>query len=150
MAGPKIRDMVEHALIGVDASQKMLDKAKKCTRSVGCGRDPESNGDEDDDRPLYDDLILMDLEQMTVDNTLLLRDTVPDASSSEGFDLIVAADVFVYFGSLENLLSTFSSISTPGSILVFSCEKATILTSHFPLSLFRLRDTQYDAYTSYY
>ena len=36
-----------------------------------------------------------------------------------------AADVLVYFGSLQNLLSTFSSISSPGSLLVFSCEKAT-------------------------
>ena len=29
LAGPKIRNLVEHALIGVDASQKMLKKAKK-------------------------------------------------------------------------------------------------------------------------
>ena len=29
------------------------------------------------------------------------------------------------YSILVNLLSTFSSISTPGSILVFSCEKAT-------------------------
>eukprot|EP01083_Nonionella_stella_P238219 834964_1 len=42
-----------------------------------------------------------------------------------GFDLIVAADVLVYFGSITNLLSTFASISIEGARLVFSCERAT-------------------------
>lgn len=86
LAGPKIRNLVEHALIGVDASQKMLTKAKTCTRSVGCGRTPtkQQNSDDNDGRPLYDDLILMDLEQMTVDNTLRRVTT-----GGDGFDLIV-------------------------------------------------------------
>ena len=40
---------------------------------------------------------------MTVANTL--------GETENGFDLIVAADILVYFGSLEALLKTFASIS---------------------------------------
>lgn len=107
-------------MIGVDASQKMLDKAKDCTRSVGCGILDEK-GEEGDHRPLYDNLLLMDLEAMTVENTL----HHDSRRSPNGFDLIVAADVLVYFGSLDKLFETFSNISIEGSRLIFTCEKAT-------------------------
>jgi predicted TPR repeat methyltransferase len=127
LAGRYLRPMVEHNLVGVDASPKMLDIAAKCTRSVGCGLD-DSNANEidkkKDDRPLYNDLIVMDLEEMTISNTLHRNNHHKDINMT-GFDLIVAADVLVYFGSLENLLKTFATVSEPGAVLVFSCEKAT-------------------------
>merc|ERR1712203_163478 len=36
-----------------------------------------------------------------------------------------AADVFVYFGSLDKVLATFAKLSTKGAKLIFSCERAT-------------------------
>jgi predicted TPR repeat methyltransferase len=42
----------------------------------------------------------MDVEDMTLSNTL-------NGMSQEGFDLIVAADVFVYFGSFGTNISRF-------------------------------------------
>jgi predicted TPR repeat methyltransferase len=58
---------------------------------------------------------------MTVQNTL--QNQIPYAPAA--FDLIVAADVLVYFGSLENLISTFARVSSSGGHLIFSCELAT-------------------------
>jgi predicted TPR repeat methyltransferase len=49
---------------------------------------------------------------MTAHNTL--QNQIPDAPGA--FDLIVAADVLVYFGSLENLISNFAQVSSPGGI----------------------------------
>jgi predicted TPR repeat methyltransferase len=128
LAGRYLRPMVEHSLVGVDASPKMLDIAAKCTLSAGCGLDDNTNEiKKKDDRPLYDDLIVMDLEEMTIANTLYRNKHHNNINDDDmtGFDLIVAADVLVYFGSLENLLKTFATVSEPGAVLVFSCEKAT-------------------------
>ena len=116
------------AMIGVDASRKMLDKAALCTRSSGCGLnvDDDTSKQEDnketDSRPLYDNLLDMDLEDMTMANTLGTGVSAA-ASDSEGFDLVVAADVLVYFGNLDNILRVFASVSQPGAILIFSTEK---------------------------
>lgn len=111
-------------LIGVDASQKMLDIAAKCTVTSGCGLKVD---DRDGGHPLYDGLLVLDLEEMTHGNTL--RQVVGDDNKEVpivGFDLIVAADVLVYFGNLENLLMTFATVSTDdGAALVFTCERAT-------------------------
>ena len=59
---------------------------------------------------------------MTVSNTL--KKVAPTTKAS-GFDLIVAADVLVYFGNLEALMTTFANISIPGALLVVSCERTT-------------------------
>ena len=55
---------------------------------------------------------------MTVVNTL--KD-----DNAKGFELIVAADVLVYFGSLEKLLQVFGEVSLRGAVLVVSCERTT-------------------------
>lgn len=125
LAGRFLRPLVKQKMIGVDASQKMLDIAAKCTLTTGCGLETNSNSgengnDEKDQQPLYDDLLVMDLEAMTVANTL-----GKSSSASSGFDLIVAADVLVYFGSLEKLLHTFQHVSIKGATLVVSCERTT-------------------------
>jgi predicted TPR repeat methyltransferase len=58
---------------------------------------------------------------MTIENTL------DEHPSKTYFDLIVAADVFVYFGTLQRILQVFSDLSNGerSSWLVFSCERAT-------------------------
>jgi len=129
LAGRSLRPRVEQNLIGVDASKKMLDIAAKCTVSSGCGLEMLDRGVDqtvqkgsEKDTALYDGLLVMDLESMSVANTLQHVAPTTDAS---GFDLIVAADVLVYFGSLDNLLRTFAEVSVPGAILVFSCERTT-------------------------
>ena len=128
LAGRVLKPLVADVMIGVDASRKMLDIAAKCTTTSGCGlkgsEKDMDNGDGDGDgdgEALYDDLLVMDLEEITLGNTLH-RMSHEDIS---GFDLIVAADVLVYFGSITKLLKTFASVSTPGAVLVFSCERAT-------------------------
>lgn len=121
LAGRFLRPLVKGLLVGVDASQKMLDIAAKCTATYGCGLKEVANSETNSDQPLYDDLLVMDLEEMTVANTLNRNED----KRLPGFDLIVAADVLVYFGSLSKLLSTFASISVPGAVLIFSCERAT-------------------------
>ena len=121
LAGRYLKPLVENVMIGVDASQKMLDIAAECTTRKGCGlKESGVASDGDKEESLYDDLLVLDLEEMTLKNTL-----TKGGSNVKGFDLIVAADVLVYFGSISNLLQTFANISIPGAGLIFSCERAT-------------------------
>ena len=128
LAGRYLKPLVLDVMIGVDASKKMLDIAEKCTTTQGCGlKKCEKEGcDGDIGEPLYDDLLVLDLEEMSLENTLRTRNMEKKTKSLAGFDLIVAADVLVYFGSISNLMQTFSNISTPGAVLIFSCERATL------------------------
>jgi predicted TPR repeat methyltransferase len=134
LAGRYLRPLVnaeKGRIIGVDASRGMLDIASKCTTSSGCGlenNEGDNNNKAEQDRPLYDALLKMDLEEMTVSNTLhnvVADDPDPDGDTTKAFDLIVAADVLVYFGSLEKLLERFAQLSKKGAHLIFSCELAT-------------------------
>ena len=128
LAGRYLRPLIhtdDGVMIGVDASKKMLDKAATCTLLSGCGLDQEGKQQPSMDgvtvdKPLYESLLQMDLEDMTISNTLQ-----PLQTTTKAFDLIVAADVFVYFGSLDNIIKTFSNISSPSAHLIFSCELAT-------------------------
>lgn len=125
LAGRYLRSLVPNGpIIGVDLSSKMLDKAKRCTSSSGCGlpiKDPsKKEKDVTSTRALYDGLAKMDLEKMTIPK--LIEET--GISNLTGFDIVVAADVLVYFGSLDNLLEVFASISLPGALLILSCEYA--------------------------
>ena len=118
LAGRYLRPLVQDSMVGVDASSKMIDIAEKCTLTTGCGISKEDETKKGSSKPLYDRLLVMDLEDMTVENTL-------GSGKGTGFDLIVAADVHVYFGNLRNVMTTYAKISTPGAVLVFSCERAT-------------------------
>lgn len=126
-------------LVGVDASTKMLEIARKCTATKGCGlqtttaaNKPNENND-DEDPKLYDALIDLNLEEMTLENTLCV---VPLAQRKQqgrhdfGLDLIAADVVFVYFGILETILEIFSGLHTNGSnnagILVLICERTSL------------------------
>ena len=123
LAGRFLRPLVTGPLIGVDASQKMLDIAKKCTLTSGCGIE-ESKESSESSTPLYDGLLAMDLEEMTIANTLQVPG-VTRLNDAVAFDLVVAADVLVYFGRLDAILQTFASVSLPGANLIFSCERAS-------------------------
>jgi len=122
LAGRHLRPLMSEdgVMIGVDASQNMLDIAAKCT-THRCGLEKDAIIEEGKEEPLYDDLLFMDLEDMTLQNTLANK----GSDNIQGFDLIVAADVFVYFGSLDKVLATFAKLSTKGTKLIFSCERAT-------------------------
>jgi predicted TPR repeat methyltransferase len=135
-------------MIGVDASRKMLDKAAQlCTlgsssSSTGCGVllqdsnnhiNKDQQQQQDNNRPLYDNLLQMDLLDMTINNTIGTivpkeesrhdnSDNNDDMNSNAGFDLVVAADVLVYFGNLDRIIGTFASVSRRGAILIFSTE----------------------------
>jgi len=127
LAGRYLRPLVGGPLVGVDLSTKMLELAAQCTLLAGCGaekKEATDGGDiEKDERartPLYDALLSLDLETATVDELM-------PRGSSDGFDLVVAADVLVYFGSLSTLLTNFRRLSHKGddekSFLIFSCER---------------------------
>jgi len=121
LAGRYLRPLLEQKggiLVGVDASQKMIDIAAKCTTLHGCGLKRPPNH-ETNPVPIYDALIKLDLEEITISNTL------PKLGTTNSFDLVVAADVLVYFGSLQAVLATFASVSGTGARLVFSAELAS-------------------------
>ena len=128
LAGRYLKPLVvadQGIMIGVDASQKMLDIAQKCTVSQGCGLESPNDDEPSNDAPLYDGLLAMDLEEMSLDTTLY---TVAPPSTERvlgGFDLVVAADVLVYFGRLDSVLASFAAVSSPGAVLIFSCERTT-------------------------
>lgn len=126
-------------LVGVDASKKMLDRAKLCTIDEGCGvpttkTKATNNNDKGGSPLLYQILLEMDLEEMTISNTLLSGESTATSSHDDGikdggFDLIVAADVFVYFDSLETVLNVFSKLQqqrSRGGLLMFTCERTTL------------------------
>mmetsp|Transcript_9130 Transcript_9130/g.27141 ORF Transcript_9130/g.27141 Transcript_9130/m.27141 type:complete len:502 (+) Transcript_9130:63-1568(+) len=124
-------------LVGVDASTKMLDIAEQCTATKGCGLPISPDDSKNKGEPkLYDALLDLDLEEMTLDNTLMEKDAA--------FELIVAADVFVYFGSLERMMQVLSHLSSDSGLLIFTCERATL--EEAPLG-FRLLPTGRFAHT---
>ena len=126
LAGCFLRPLVNGPLVGVDHSKKMLELASKCTTEHGCGLKEaggeyrKDDGASDESKRLYDHLAALDLETTTL-NELLGETDKPD---HDGFDLIVAADVLVYFGDIKNLLINFAKLSaTNRSALIFSCER---------------------------
>ncbi|MDE1991452.1 MAG: methyltransferase domain-containing protein [Rhizobiaceae bacterium] len=98
LLGPEIRNRVER-LEGFDLSQGMLAKAE--------------------DKDVYDHLAQADLS------------LPPDQSGvfGEGLakhraDLIAAADVLMYLGSLERVMAVASELAAPGAVFAFSVEDA--------------------------
>lgn len=89
LCAPLITDWARE-LVGVDLSQKMLEKAAG--------------------RQLYDELVVADL----VDYLHL---------AGEPFDLMVSADVIIYFGALDALLAGAASRLAPDGWLFFTLEK---------------------------
>ena len=102
LAGPHLRDLTQDRLVGVDISKEMIARAKKLVQT--------DNGR----KPVYDSLISLDLLEFEAKLCL---------PEGEKFDLIIAADVLVYFGDLADILLHFSNLSRPGAGLIFSCER---------------------------
>jgi predicted TPR repeat methyltransferase len=143
LAGRFLRPLVSGPLVGIDLSRLMLNKAKECTLTKGCGfkvlvENGNDTTDTDDDttvsarnnRPLYDNLVKSDLETVTLTNLTLNLSSTDDETAMAavgGFDLIVAADVFVYIGNLEKILHNFAKLmkvdDSMESFLIFSCER---------------------------
>ena len=110
--------------------------AAECTLTKGCGLKEDDDTEEeelqeDDERsnsPLYNNLVSSDLETVTL-NELVSEGKI------DGFDLIVAADVLVYFGDIQKLVSATTQLSFPPplscrclkyfivQLLIFSCER---------------------------
>lgn len=108
LAGPLLRPHILGALVGVDLSEKMLERAAALRQ-----------GDAPTSPPVYDKLFAADLL------TLRRSDVLPGGGGDVGVDLVTAADVLVYFGELRELLGAFAALSALGGDLVFSCERAT-------------------------
>ena len=106
LAGPHLRPLITGSLIGADISPKMLEKAKTL-RVEGSGQ------------AVYDGLSAVDLIELSA------SDVLPPAEASQGFELVTAADVLVYFGALHDLVASFGRVSSPSSVLIFTCERAT-------------------------
>mmetsp|Transcript_14382 Transcript_14382/g.29328 ORF Transcript_14382/g.29328 Transcript_14382/m.29328 type:complete len:576 (-) Transcript_14382:2478-4205(-) len=123
LAGRFLRPLVEGPIVGIDLSKKMLELAAQCTISKGCGLKEESNEEtsERSDQKLYDHLASLDLETTTLDDLMSGNDFLDEVR--HGFDLIVAADVLVYFGDIQKLLTNLSKLSSDTAFLIFSCER---------------------------
>lgn len=107
LAGPHLRGLTRNLLVAVDISSEMLARAAQLPPTV-------------DGTPIYDGLHALDL--LTMDAQQLLGEAAAD-----GFDLVAAADVLVYFGKLDQLLNHFARLSAPGAGLIFSCERVEAL-----------------------
>eukprot|EP00804_Cyclotella_cryptica_P022021 CCRYP_000934-RA/>CCRYP_000934-RA protein AED:0.18 eAED:0.18 QI:97/1/1/1/1/1/2/457/612 len=146
LAGRFLKPLVDGTLVGVDLSTKMLDVARECTLVKGCGlkeamgdveegadtgssenEDEPSNEDDRSSVRLYNHLISLDLETATLDD-VYSGYIDPPTDAKDGFELIVAADVLVYFGDLQKLLTNFANLSAKSNqerdaFLIFSCER---------------------------
>ncbi len=157
LAGRFLRPLLDGPLVGVDVSKQMLQRAARCTLTRGCGlKGDETDVSDDDDedanerrnRPLYDKLAQSDLE------TVALSDLISGSYGGpiDGYDLIVAADVFVYIGNLERILVNFAGLSngndTRESYLIFSCER--IHENDAPSAGWRVQSTGRYAHTKSY
>ena len=111
LAGPYLRRVVSGALIGADLSTKMLEKAADLRGEDGSR--------------VYDALLSKDLLALTRSDLVAADRGGRSRGSTQGVDLIAAADVLVYFGELTELLHGFASLAAAGGSLVFSCERAT-------------------------
>lgn len=63
-------------------------------------------------RGLYDELIVGDLHEVLAD-------------TPQRFDLVLAADVFIYVGELESVFERLAACMTPGGWLAFTVERGT-------------------------
>ncbi|KAL7481767.1 hypothetical protein ACHAW6_007482 [Cyclotella cf. meneghiniana] len=171
LAGRFLKPLVNGTLVGVDLSTKMLEVARRCTLVEGCGLKEAMRGDEDiadeepsgeeeepsaeDDRssiPLYNHLISLDLETATLDE-VYAGYIDPPADVKEGFELIVAADVLVYFGDLQKVLTNFANLSAESNqerdaFLIFSCER--VEEEHAPSKGWKLQNSGRYAHSKSY
>ena len=129
LAGPYLRPLVAGALIGVDISPKMLELAANLRADGAAAAPPAGStavGAAGGAAPvaLYDRLLAKDLLALRRDDVGGLDAEGAHAIGTGPLELVVAADVLVYFGALDELLRTFAGLSAAGASLIFSCERA--------------------------
>ncbi len=121
LAGAAIGADASH-VVGVDLSQKMLDKAAALN--------------------LYARLERADLLAMM------------QGEAAESYDIVIAADVFVYIGKLDELAAQAHRLLRPGGLFAFSVEAslsdAAVAPSDGPLPEYRLNDTGRYAHSKAY
>jgi predicted TPR repeat methyltransferase len=88
-------ELLARSIVGVDLSQRMLDRAAQRRRAGG--------------RPLYDRLIRTDV-------LTALRE------SQASYDLVLAADLFIYVGRLEEVFPAVKTALRPGGLFAFTIE----------------------------
>mmetsp|Transcript_41056 Transcript_41056/g.86124 ORF Transcript_41056/g.86124 Transcript_41056/m.86124 type:complete len:322 (+) Transcript_41056:34-999(+) len=133
LAGPHLRPLVSGSLVGVDLSPKMVelaaelvvddgevpvvkDRMRRCAETARLALASEAP-----DR-LYEGLFTADL--LRLENAKLMEgyglelEEIP----MEPFDLIVSADVLVYFGAMDEILRVFSDRLAAGGDLIFTTE----------------------------
>lgn len=96
LCGPLLRPLASH-VTGIDLSPKMVERARELRI-------------EGDERPVYDELVVAEL-------TTWLE------GRAAAFDAIVAADVLVYFGPLDEVFRAAAAALPPGGIFVFTTER---------------------------
>ena len=156
LAGPYLRPLVAGALIGVDISPKMLELAANL-RADGAAAAPPAGleraavGAAGGAAPvaLYDRLLAKDLLALRRDDVGGLDAEGAHAIGTGPLELVVAADVLVYFGALDELLRTFAGLSAAGASLIFSCERVAA-GADAPASGWRLMPSGRFAHTKAY
>ena len=156
LAGPHLRPLVAGALIGVDISPKMLELAANL-RADGAAAAPPAGleraavGAAGGAAPvaLYDRLLAKDLLALRRDDVGGLDAEGAHAIGTGPLELVVAADVLVYFGALDELLRTFAGLSAAGASLIFSCERVAA-GADAPASGWRLMPSGRFAHTKAY
>jgi len=156
LAGPYLRPLVAGALIGVDISTKMLELAANL-RADGAAAAPPAGleraavGAAGGAAPvaLYDRLLAKDLLALRRDDVGGLDAEGAHAIGTGPLELVVAADVLVYFGALDELLRTFAGLSAAGASLIFSCERVAA-GADAPASGWRLMPSGRFAHTKAY
>lgn len=89
-------------LEGIDISAGMLKKAEA--------------------KRIYDRLIRQDLQTLHLP-TVADGDAPADARIAPSVDLVVAADVFLYVGALDRIVTTAAAMLSPGGLFAFSVER---------------------------
>ena len=131
LVGPHLRPLTSGALVGVDLSPKMLEHASQRTHAGTA---------------VYNTLVAQDLVSLQRAHVLKGSSTLP---LTEGFELVVAADVLVYFGELTAAFTAFVRLSSATSLLIFTCERPKIGEA-VPLGFDKSQDTGRFVHTKSY
>lgn len=119
---------VDGTLVGCDLSPKMLEKAQaRCTPTGERVYDRLQTADLLE--PCRADLVgrygVADRGNGGADADAACTGPLTSSTDDAGFELVTSADVLIYFGDLETVLGTLSSLGAPSSVLMFSCESAS-------------------------
>jgi len=96
LSGPLLRDAASH-ITGVDISQPMLAEAMNLQDAQG--------------KKIYDALIHRDAESFLAE------------APADGYDIVMAANLFSFIGGLQGLFQYVSPVMKPGGLLAFTADK---------------------------